>query len=77
VAGGEQVGVLLAVALELLLVLVAVELGDQPLRAPEHVDLIAGDGGVDLGQRESIPADESQERVLEERARRPRRLIGA
>jgi hypothetical protein len=77
VAGGEQVGVLLAVALELLLVLVAVELGGQPLRAPEHVDLIAGDGGVDLGQRQAIAADEPEERVLEERAGWPRRVIGA
>src|SRR4029079_5539461 len=48
----------------------AVELGDQPLWAPEHVDLVAGDGGVDLGAWEVVVVEEREESVLEHRARR-------
>jgi hypothetical protein len=48
----------------------AVELGDQALRSPEHVDLVAVDVLVDLGTREAVAVDEREERVLEDRARR-------
>jgi hypothetical protein len=36
---------------------VAVDLDDEALRAPDGVDLVAGDPGVGLGRREAGPAD--------------------
>jgi hypothetical protein len=51
----------------------SVELDDQPLRAPEAVDLepAVGDGepGVDLGAGEAVLVDESEESGLEVVAR--------
>src|SRR5919201_5692929 len=65
----EQVRVALAVLLERVLVVAAVELGDEALRAPEGVGLVAVDDRVHLGPGEVIAGDEGQERVLECRAR--------
>ena len=46
--GVEEVGVLGAVGFEVLVVVLAVEFGDQPLRAPQRVDFVAGDDRVGL-----------------------------
>src|SRR5215210_4376719 len=48
---------------------VAVELDDEPLLAPDGVDLIAGDALVDLRTWEAVAVDEAEELVLEDGAR--------
>jgi hypothetical protein len=43
----------------------AVELDDEALVSPEHVDLVAGDVLVDLRSWEAVALDEAEEPVLE------------
>jgi hypothetical protein len=65
----EARGLSLPVLFERVLVVRAtVELGDQQLRTPEHVDLVAGDDLVDLGPGETVAVDEAQVGVFEDGA---------
>ena len=68
VPGGQRVSVAVPVALERLPVamkLPAVELDDQPMLGEQGIDLMAGDGDVDLRNRQAVPAAEGAEVVLE------------
>jgi hypothetical protein len=73
-AGGQQFGVPVPVALEVSVKGASVELGDQPLRAPQHVDLVARDERIHLRARQCVSVAEREERVLEHR---PGRGAGA
>jgi hypothetical protein len=53
----------------------AVDLDDQTLRPPEHVDLEAGDSLVDLGSGQVVFVDEAEEQILEVGAGRARRVV--
>jgi hypothetical protein len=53
----------------------AVELDDQSLVSPQHVDLVAGDSLVDLGSGQVVSVDEANEQVLERGAGRAGRVL--
>ena len=64
----EEVGIPFAVSLECAfgcVEVVAVELCDEVLGAPDEVDYVAGDPLVDLGGGQAVAFDEAQEVVFE------------
>jgi hypothetical protein len=74
-AGGQQVGITAAIALEcgaIGVVGVAVDLDDEPPAPPQEVDLVAGDADVRLGHGEPCGADQAEQAPLGLRAREAR-----
>jgi hypothetical protein len=66
VADGEEVRILVAIALETVVVKAStIKLGDEALRPPERVHLVTRDAPIDLGPGEGVALDEGEECVFE------------